>query len=109
MSNFVQPYEQPAHQAPVSTGFSWQEYWSGLPFPSPWSPIKSRLSEWIKIKTQLYIVYKKATLKTHMDSKEQKRKIHHANRNQSKWEYILLSDRVDLRTQGLCRIKRVFT
>ena len=24
-----------AHQAPVSTGFSRQEYWSGLPFPSP--------------------------------------------------------------------------
>ena len=37
-----------AHQAPLSTGFSRQEYWSGLPFPSrgdlpdpgikPWSP-----------------------------------------------------------------------
>ena len=25
-----------AHQAPVSTGFSRQEYWSGLPFPSPY-------------------------------------------------------------------------
>ena len=24
-----------AHQAPVSMGFSWQEYWSGLPFSSP--------------------------------------------------------------------------
>ena len=24
-----------AHQAPQSTGFSRQEYWSGLPFPSP--------------------------------------------------------------------------
>ena len=24
-----------AHQAPPSTGFSRQEYWSGLPFPSP--------------------------------------------------------------------------
>ena len=24
-----------AHQAPPSMGFSWQEYWSGLPFPSP--------------------------------------------------------------------------
>ena len=23
------------HQAPVSMEFSWQEYWSGLPFPSP--------------------------------------------------------------------------
>ena len=24
-----------AHQAPLSTGFSRQKYWSGLPFPSP--------------------------------------------------------------------------
>ena len=24
-----------AHQAPLSTGFPMQEYWSGLPFPSP--------------------------------------------------------------------------
>ena len=23
-----------AHQAPLSMDFSWQEYWSGLPFPS---------------------------------------------------------------------------
>ena len=24
-----------AHQASLSMGFSWQEYWSGLPVPSP--------------------------------------------------------------------------
>ena len=24
-----------AHQAPLSMGFSRQEYWSGLPYPSP--------------------------------------------------------------------------
>ena len=24
-----------AHQAPLSMGFSGQEYWSGLPFPTP--------------------------------------------------------------------------
>ena len=24
-----------AHQAPLFMGFSWQEYWSGLPFPTP--------------------------------------------------------------------------
>ena len=24
-----------SHQAPLSMGFSRQEYWSGLPFPSP--------------------------------------------------------------------------
>ena len=27
--------EMAAHQAPLSLGFSKQEYWSGLPFPSP--------------------------------------------------------------------------
>ena len=27
--------ETAAHQVPLSTGFSRQEYWSGLPFPSP--------------------------------------------------------------------------
>ena len=25
-----------AHQAPLAMGFSRQEYWSGLPYPSPW-------------------------------------------------------------------------
>ena len=25
-----------ARQAPLSVGFSRQEFWSGLPFPSPW-------------------------------------------------------------------------
>ena len=27
--------ERAAHQAPLSLGFSRQEHWSGLPFPSP--------------------------------------------------------------------------
>ena len=27
--------ETAAHQAPPSLGFSMQEHWSGLPFPSP--------------------------------------------------------------------------
>ena len=30
-----------AYQAPPSMGFSRQEYWSGLPFPSPFSLLKS--------------------------------------------------------------------
>ena len=30
-----------AHQAPLYTGFSRQEYWSGLPFPSPCLTIES--------------------------------------------------------------------
>ena len=32
VSNSLQPH---GHQAPLSMGFSRQEYWSGLPFPSP--------------------------------------------------------------------------
>ena len=34
----VRPFATPwtvAYQAPLSMGFSRQEYWSGLPFPSP--------------------------------------------------------------------------
>ena len=34
----VRPFATPwtvAYQAPLSMGFSKQEYWSGLPFPSP--------------------------------------------------------------------------
>ena len=37
-SSRVQLYTTPqtaAHQAPLSLGFSRQEHWSGLPFPSP--------------------------------------------------------------------------
>ena len=33
MSNSLRPQE--AHQASLSMGFPRQEYWSGLPFPSP--------------------------------------------------------------------------
>ena len=32
VSNFLQPH---ARHAPLSMGFSRQEYWSGLPFPHP--------------------------------------------------------------------------
>ena len=32
---FVTPWTV-AHQVPLSMGFSRQEYWSGLPFPSPY-------------------------------------------------------------------------
>ena len=34
MSNSLWPHEE-THQAPLSMEFSNQEYWSGLPFPSP--------------------------------------------------------------------------
>ena len=33
MPDYLQCYG--AHQAPLSMGFPRQEYWSGLPFPSP--------------------------------------------------------------------------
>ena len=32
-----------AHQAPLSMGFSRQEYWNGLPFPSPGDLPDSRI------------------------------------------------------------------
>ena len=38
-----------ARQAPLSVGFSRQEYWSGLPFPSP--VIKCEMSEVNKVKS----------------------------------------------------------
>ena len=34
MSNSMTPWAV-IHQAPLSMGFSRQEYWSGFPFPSP--------------------------------------------------------------------------
>ena len=34
MSDSLTPWTV-AHQVPLSMGFSRQEYWSGLPFPSP--------------------------------------------------------------------------
>ena len=37
---FVTPWTV-AYQAPPSMGFSRQEYWSGLPFPSPMHEVKS--------------------------------------------------------------------
>ena len=41
-----------AHQAPPSMGFSRQEYWSGVPLPSPVTPIRSPAD---------YLFFKKAT------------------------------------------------
>ena len=40
-----------AHQAPPSVGFSRQEYWSGVPLPSPWSPTK-HVSKDIKLQSK---------------------------------------------------------
>ena len=35
-----------AHQAPPSLGFSRQEHWSGLPFPSPMHESESEVAQW---------------------------------------------------------------
>ena len=35
-----------AYQAPPSTEFSRQEYWSGLPFPSPWDLPNRGIEPW---------------------------------------------------------------
>ena len=34
-----------AHQAPLSLGFSKQEHWSGLPFPSPMHESESEVTQ----------------------------------------------------------------
>ena len=39
-----------AHQTPPSMGFSRQGYWSGLPFPSPWSPLE--WTGWISLQSK---------------------------------------------------------
>ena len=45
-----------ARQTPLSVDFSRQEYWSGLPFPSPKSDILSRGNNMSKdIEAQMYI------------------------------------------------------
>ena len=52
-ARFFAPFWTVAHQAPLSMGFSRQEYWSGLFFPSPWvlpspgvEPTSLRLLHW---------------------------------------------------------------
>ena len=44
MSDSVRPHREAAHQAPPSLGFSGQEHWSGLPFPSPMH--ESEVAQW---------------------------------------------------------------
>ena len=38
-----------AHQAPLSMEFSRQEYWSGLPFPSPGNSYRNIISKYFVI------------------------------------------------------------
>ena len=37
--------ESESHQAPLSLGFSRQEHWSGLPFPSPMQESESEVAQ----------------------------------------------------------------
>ena len=37
-AHLFETLETVAHKAPLSIGLSWQEYWSGLPFPPPGDP-----------------------------------------------------------------------
>ena len=58
-----------AHQAPLSIGFSRQQYWSGQPFPSPgdhpdpgiepWSPAlwADFLASWVTRETQMWYYF----------------------------------------------------
>ena len=49
--------ETAAHQAPPSLGFSRQEHWSGLPFPSPMTNLDSILkSRDITLPTKVHLV-----------------------------------------------------
>ena len=43
-----------AYQAPPPVGFSRQEYWSGLPLPSPWEAYNHFLFITLKIRKQRY-------------------------------------------------------
>ena len=38
-NSFATPWTV-ARQAPLSMEFPWQQYWSGLPFPSPGDPLE---------------------------------------------------------------------
>ena len=63
----VQLFKTPwtlAYQAPPSMGFSRQEYWSGLPFPSPnkAKPKVSRKSDIIKIRAEIHEKEMKETI-----------------------------------------------
>ena len=46
-----------AHRAPLSMGFSWQEYWSGLAFPSPEDLSNTRIAPSSPVFPALQIPY----------------------------------------------------
>ena len=71
--NCVQPCATPkmaAHQAPPSLGFSRQEHWSGLPFPSPMHGcMLSRFSR-VRLYATLWTAAHQAPLSTEFSRQE---------------------------------------
>ena len=59
-----------AHQAPVSTGFSRQEYWSGLPFPSPRHACMLRHCSRVRLCVTLWTAAHQAPLSTGFSRQE---------------------------------------
>ena len=112
-----------AYQAPPTMGFSRQEYWSGLPFPSPTyisiitlnvnrlnvPPKRHGLARWIQ-KQDPYIC---CPQETHFRPKDTDRlkvrgwkNIFHANGKQKKaGAEILISDKIDLKIKKITRDK----
>ena len=76
-----------ACQTPLSMGFLWQEYWNGLPFPSPWPRDRTHVS-WVSCShTGRQILYHCVTWEAHIPlliSFKKKKKKHphrHTNNN----------------------------
>ena len=59
-----------APQAPLSLGFSRQEYWSGLPFHSPWMWELDYKESWVLKNWCLWSVVLEKILESPLDSKE---------------------------------------
>ena len=106
-----------AHQAPLSLGFSRQEYWSGLPLSIITlnvnglnAPTKrQRLAEWIQKQGPYICCLQETHLKTG-DTYKLKvkgwKKIFHANRDQKKAGVaILISDKINFKTKAVKRDK----
>ena len=58
-----------AHQAPLPTGFSRQEYWSGLPFPSPMHAFILNLFRHVRLCATLWTAAHQAPLSIRFSSK----------------------------------------
>ena len=72
----VQLFETPwtvAHQAPLSMGFSRQEFWSGLPLPSPFFPFLKKLIIFLYIRWD-HLSHESSTKSTVKDVLKQKEK-----------------------------------